>query len=70
MSLRDKIYELRIGLQGINYQILYFFRGNTAAVLVHGIVKEREVPGKEIDQAVERRKKFRTQPEEAHSQRK
>lgn len=24
--LRDKIYELRIGLQGINYRILYFWR--------------------------------------------
>ena len=26
--LRDKIYELRIGRQGINYRILYFFYGN------------------------------------------
>lgn len=37
--LRDQIYELRIGLQGINYRILYFFHGNVAAVLSHGIVK-------------------------------
>lgn len=31
--LRDNIYELRIGLQGINYRILYFFHGKQAAVL-------------------------------------
>jgi hypothetical protein len=53
--LRDKIYELRIGFQGINYRILYFFHGTTIAVLSHGIVKEREVPPKEIDKAIERR---------------
>lgn len=42
--LRDKIYELRIGFQGVNYRILYFFHGEVAAVLSHGIVKESEVP--------------------------
>ena len=30
--LRDNIYELRIGLQGINYRILYFFHGKQAAL--------------------------------------
>ena len=25
--LRDGIYELRVGLQGMNYRMLYFFRG-------------------------------------------
>lgn len=47
--LRDQIYELRIGLQGINYRILYFFHRDAAAVLSHGIVKERTVPPAEID---------------------
>jgi hypothetical protein len=47
--LRDKIYELRVGLQGINYRILYFFHGEIAAVLSHGLVKERAVTPKEID---------------------
>jgi DNA-binding XRE family transcriptional regulator len=28
---------------------LYFFRGSTAAVVSHGLVKEREVPPREID---------------------
>ena len=34
--LRDGIYELRVGLQGLNYRILYFFHGRAAAVLAHG----------------------------------
>jgi hypothetical protein len=62
--LRDKIYELRIGFQGINYRILYFFHGTTIAVLSHGIVKEREVPPKEIDKAIERRNRFELNPEQ------
>ena len=56
--LRDAIYELRIGLSGINYRILYFFSGNTAAILSHGIIKERVVPPKEIDLAIKRKKQF------------
>ena len=60
--LRDKIYELRIGFQGINYRILYFFHENTAAVVSHGIVKEKQVPTVEIDKAVSRRSKFISNP--------
>lgn len=60
--LRDKIYELRVGLRGINYRMLYFFHGNTAAVLAHGIVKESAVPPKEIDLAIKRKEKFESNP--------
>jgi hypothetical protein len=60
--LRDDIYELRIGLQGINYRILYFFHGRTVAVLSHGIRKERRVPPKEIELAVERKDRFEAKP--------
>ena len=60
--LRDKIYELRASLQGIHYRILYFFHGNTAAVLSHGIVKEKAVPTKEIEKAIERKRKFEANP--------
>lgn len=60
--LRDGIYELRIGLQGRNYRLLYFFHGKTAAVLAHGIVKEREVPPREIEVAIERKKQFDQNP--------
>jgi phage-related protein len=61
--LRDGIYELRIGLQGLNYRILYFFHGKEAAVVSHGLIKERRVPPGEIDLAVERKKKFEAHPD-------
>src|SRR5258705_6787582 len=64
--LRDKIYELRASLQGIHYRILYFFHGNLAAVLSHGIVKEDRVPPIEITRAIERRKNFEMNPK-AHT---
>ncbi len=60
--LRDGIYELRVGLQHVNYRMLYFFHGRTAAVVSHGLVKEAEVPVKEIEKAIERRRKFETNP--------
>jgi phage-related protein len=64
--LRDKIYELRASLQGIHYRILYFFHGNLAAVVSHGIVKEDRVPPVEIAHAIERRKNFEMNPK-AHT---
>ena len=60
--LRDGIYELRVGLQHVNYRILYFFHGRTAAVVSHGVVKETEVPAKEIEKAIERKRKFEKNP--------
>lgn len=60
--LRDGIYELRVGLRGINYRMLYFFQGNVAAVLSHGLTKEREVPPKEIEKALERKARFAANP--------
>lgn len=64
--LRDGIYELRVGLQGQNYRMLYFFHGRTAAVISHGLVKEAEVPVKEIETAIERKRKFEKNPK-AHT---
>mgnify|MGYP001596874941 CR=1 FL=1 len=60
--LRDDIFELRVGLQGVNYRMLYFFHGRTVIVVSHGLTKERAVPPKEIDRAVERRKRFIADP--------
>jgi phage-related protein len=60
--LSGGIYELRVGLQGTNYRILYFFHGRVAAVLAHGLVKERVVPPREIDQAIERKRRFERDP--------
>ncbi len=61
--LRNGIYELRVGREGMNYRILYFFHGRVAAVLAHGIVKEREVPAKDIGRALERKRLFEQDPE-------
>ena len=60
--LRDGVYELRASLQGVNYRILYFFHGTVAAIVSHGITKERAVPPKEIERAMERRKRFEANP--------
>jgi phage-related protein len=60
--LRDGIYELRVSLGGVRHRILYFFHGTMAAVVSHGLVKERVVPSKEIDHAVERMKRFQANP--------
>lgn len=61
--LRDEIYELRVSLQGQRYRMLYFFHGTVAAVVSHGIVKERVVPPKEIDLAVKRKRLFEQAPQ-------
>jgi phage-related protein len=60
--LRDGIYELRVSLGGVHHRILYFFHGAIAAVVSHGLVKERVVPPKESDCAVERKKRFEANP--------
>jgi hypothetical protein len=60
--LRDGIYELRVGFRGMNYRILYFFHGNRAAVISHGLVKESRVPPREIDEAVARKQRFEADP--------
>ncbi|MBZ5617974.1 MAG: type II toxin-antitoxin system RelE/ParE family toxin [Acidobacteriia bacterium] len=54
--LRDGIYELRASYQGVHYRMLYFFSGQAIVVLSHGLTKEQEVPKREIDKAVERKK--------------
>ncbi len=64
--LRDGIHELRVGLQSVNYRILYFFHGKIAAVLAHGLVKERAVPAVEIEEAIRRKRRFEQAPE-AHT---
>ncbi|RJP23650.1 MAG: type II toxin-antitoxin system RelE/ParE family toxin [Candidatus Omnitrophota bacterium] len=60
--LRDDIYELRASQEGIHYRMLYFFHGNTAVVVSHGLVKKQIVPATEINKAIERKKKFTANP--------
>jgi hypothetical protein len=61
--LRDGIHELRVGLQGIHSRMLYFFHGRDIAIVSHGLTKERQVPPREIDLAIERKAKFQADPE-------
>lgn len=53
--LRDGIYELRAAYQGVHYRMLYFFAGKAVVVVSHGLTKTREVPPRDIDQALKRR---------------
>jgi len=39
-----------------------FFHGRTATVVSHGLVKEAGVPSKEIERALERKRKFEKNP--------
>jgi phage-related protein len=62
--LREGIYELRVGLQGLNYRMLYFFHGRELVVVSHGLAKEREVPPREIDRALRRKAAFVMNPKQ------
>ena len=60
--LRDDIYELRVRLSHVNYRILYFFDGQIAAVLAHGLTKQDRVPDAAIARATERKRKYQQAP--------
>lgn len=60
--LRGGIYELRASLGGVHYRILYFFQGNLAAVVSHGVTKKQRVSSGDIDRAIERKKRFTANP--------
>jgi phage-related protein len=60
--LRDGIYELRPTFGGIHYRILYFFHGHEAIVVSHGLTKEQKVPPAEINRAIARMERFKTNP--------
>ncbi len=60
--LRNGIYELRVALRSIQYRILYFFNENMA-VISHGLIKESEVPDKDIGIALKRMEMFRLNPQ-------
>ena len=61
--LRDGIHELRVRFGTVNYRMLYFFHGKIAAVVSHGLTKEKTVPPGEIDGAIERKMRFEADPE-------
>ena len=60
--LRGGIYELRVAMGSVNYRMLYFFFGTTAAVVSHGLTKGQAVPAREIDLALRRKGTFTRDP--------
>jgi phage-related protein len=60
--VRDGIYELRATSHGIHYRVLYFFHGRAAAVVAHGLVKEKAVPDRDINLAIGRMRRFKAAP--------
>ncbi len=64
--LRDGIYELRWKNGHVNFRVLYGFNGKELIILLHGLTKEKEVPEKDIEQALSRLNKFKQNPK-AHT---
>lgn len=62
-SLRDGIHELRTRRGHVNYRILYFFHGQTVAVLCHALTKEDKVPDTDIDRALRYKEAFERNPQ-------
>jgi phage-related protein len=63
--LRDEIYELRARVGRVQYRMLYFFHGQGTAIISHGFIKRgAAVDPKEIDRAVDRKERFRGNPEQ------
>jgi phage-related protein len=60
--LRDGIYELRATVGGVNFRMLYFFAGQSIAVVAHILTKERQVPAADIDRAIARRRLYEQDP--------
>jgi len=61
--LGDGIYELRVRRPEANYRLLYFFHGREVVVVSHGFAKGGSaVPKREIDQAIQRRWRFVSDP--------
>jgi len=60
--LRDGIYELRVRHMHVNYRLLYFF-STQRAILSHGLTKEDKVPDQQINLAINRLRKFESDPQ-------
>ena len=60
--LRDGIHELRASARGVHYRVLYFFHKQLAIVVAHGLIKERNVPDRDIVLAIRRKAQFEADP--------
>lgn len=62
-NLGEGVWELRAKVEGVNYRMFYFFHGQQAIVLSHGMTKQQAVvPPIEIKHAKERRAAFEANP--------
>lgn len=61
--LRDGIHELRARVGNVNYRLLYFFHGKDIAVVAHGLTKEADIPARDIERAIERKRRYEQDPE-------
>lgn len=63
--LRDNIHELRASHRRVNYRMLYFFHGRELVVVSHCFSKQQaQVPSREIDLAVLRKRIFERNPDQ------
>ncbi|MCA9214187.1 MAG: type II toxin-antitoxin system RelE/ParE family toxin [Planctomycetales bacterium] len=60
--LRDGVYELRTKVGNVNYRILYGFVGENVGLLAAGLTKEKQVPAAEIEKAIARIAKYKSDP--------
>jgi hypothetical protein len=47
--------------------VLYFFHGQVAAVVAHGLVKAKAVPDRDINPAIRRKRFFEANPPESYA---
>lgn len=64
--LCDGIFELRVRVGRVNYRLLYFFHGKDIAIVAHALTKEAEVPSRDIERALERKRRYEKDPK-AHT---
>jgi hypothetical protein len=62
-SLRDGIHELRARAGTVQPRVLYCFEGRNVVLLAHGLTKEDEIPARDIDRALDRKRLFEKDPD-------
>lgn len=62
-TLRGGIYALRIRYGRVHHRVLYGFVGQNIVLLTNGTIKEKEVPARDIDRAIEYIERYKENPE-------
>jgi phage-related protein len=65
--LRDGIHELRAKEKTVQYRILFFYAGRNVVILAHALTKESDVPDKDLDRALERKRRYEQNPSKHHT---